>query len=419
MKLNGALFVRMGLTDLAAPFLELYDRDEEAFAVFCSFMSRLRRNFLAGMHDMHRQLQALGAVMERADRRLHRHLVKVGAGSYVFAFQMLMLVLRREVAWADVFTLWECMWASEALLAADPAAATTKQQLHMQLGGAGQPSLGMAPAGKRPSCQADAPSQQQPTQSPRPSAQCPAHHHHHHHHLSAGKDGSAAGGGGGGLPQQPAAEAPVPRDEGCGEPRPLPPLLSPGSRAATPRGGDGSQRSSPSVVCDASVILVASPTGSTPRLPLPPLMPQPPAPKPKATRDSADGATGAEAAVAPAPGAAPQPTAGLDTAATPTSPQPPRADLRVYVVAAALRSQRRALLACRSLEEVIQFASRFPRIGDVIGLVHDAERLYNCCRCASDGAARRAAGAAKAKRLSFLPSCLRPEPIIRAVASLL
>ncbi|KAG2450593.1 hypothetical protein HYH02_004433 [Chlamydomonas schloesseri] len=117
-----------GMTDLCAPLLEVYPRDDQqAFDAFCGLMGRVRANFLGGMADMRRQLGLLGEVLGRLDARLHRHLVVIGAGSYVFAFQMLLLQLRREVAWADVFVLWETMWAREARLAAasglPPAAA--------------------------------------------------------------------------------------------------------------------------------------------------------------------------------------------------------------------------------------------------------------------------------------------------------
>ncbi|GIL76344.1 hypothetical protein Vretifemale_5962 [Volvox reticuliferus] len=50
-----------------------------------------------------------------ADAR--RHLVKIGAGNYIFAFQMLFLHLKRESSLPNLLTLWECMWACEDLLA--------------------------------------------------------------------------------------------------------------------------------------------------------------------------------------------------------------------------------------------------------------------------------------------------------------
>ncbi|EFJ47555.1 hypothetical protein VOLCADRAFT_91998, partial [Volvox carteri f. nagariensis] len=57
-----------------------------------------------------------------------------------------------------------------------------------------------------------------------------------------------------------------------------------------------------------------------------------------------------------------------------------RVDLCLYVVAAALLQHRKSLLACRSMEEVVQFVNRFPPPTDVIALVRAAERIYRKCK---------------------------------------
>ncbi|PNW70328.1 hypothetical protein CHLRE_17g715400v5 [Chlamydomonas reinhardtii] len=203
-----------GMTDLLAPFLEVYADDQEAFTAFCGLMARVRANFLCGMEDMHRQLRLLGEVLGRLDGRLHRHLVAVGAGSFVFAFQMLLLQLRREVAWEDVFVLWETMWAREARLAD-----------------------ALAPP------------------------------------LAAGSGAAVA--------EASQAQLPQPQQQ-------VPPAQQLGAAAAAWAG----------------------------------------------------------------------------------------ADLRVFVVAAALRGQRTALLSCASLEEVVQFVNRFPRPTKVVALVEQAEYMF-------------------------------------------
>ncbi|GIL45045.1 hypothetical protein Vafri_2002 [Volvox africanus] len=106
-----------GMADLAVPFLELYPTDDEmAFTVFRAFMARVRENFLPGMLGIQRQLQQLGSALCHVDVELHRHMVKIGADNYIFAFQMLFLHLKRESSLPNLLSLWESMWACEELL---------------------------------------------------------------------------------------------------------------------------------------------------------------------------------------------------------------------------------------------------------------------------------------------------------------
>ncbi|GLC33096.1 hypothetical protein PLESTB_000370800 [Pleodorina starrii] len=276
------------MADLAVPFLELYADDAQAFAVFRTFMARARQNFLPGMHSVQRQMRLLGTALQRVDSQLHRHLAATGAGSYVFAFQMLLLQLRREVSLPDTFTLWERMWASEELLT---AARREQRQLQHQRQRRGRSALR-------------------------------------------------------GLRWRPASTT---------------------AEAASQQGG---------------------PTGAAAA--------EPPAPPP-----SGGGAAEAEGGLQQGQGVAPAPARGVPEApATEADGGAERVDLCVYVVAAALRAQRRALLGCHSMEEVVQFVNRFPPPGNVVALVRDAERIYRACEEGDGGAA--------VGPLRILSGCWRP-----------
>ncbi|GIL76343.1 hypothetical protein Vretifemale_5962 [Volvox reticuliferus] len=290
-----------GMADLAVPFLELYPTDDEmAFTVFRAFMARVRENFLPGMLGIQRQLQQLGGALGHVDIELHRHLVKIGAGNYIFAFQMLFLHLKRESSLPNLLTLWECMWACEDLLA-----------------------------------------QEQRRCEPLVCRQ----------------------------QTSPAAAHGVPET-----------LLTPPSAAVAESITEPQQ----------PVALVCVNDGQE--------------------REGITGSKQPSAREAAREEDQQQPlAAGTAVEATVVGIPAARVYLCVYVVAAALRRERKALLACGSMEEVLQFVNKFPSLNDVVGLVHDAEHIYKKCEGSARGQQQCGGPALSGLgNLCILANCFRP-----------
>ncbi|GBF90600.1 hypothetical protein Rsub_03172 [Raphidocelis subcapitata] len=104
-----------GMADLAAPFVHLYASNAEAFAVYRCLMRPLAQNFAEGLAAIAGQLRELRALLAALEAPLLRHIEGLGAGGFETAFQMLLLMFRRELSWGDTFTFWEALWAGEAL----------------------------------------------------------------------------------------------------------------------------------------------------------------------------------------------------------------------------------------------------------------------------------------------------------------
>lgn len=81
-------------------------------------MRPLAPNFQEGLAAISGQLRELRAVLALLEAPLLRHLDALGASNFETAFQMLLLMFRRELAWGDTFVFWEALWAGEALVRA-------------------------------------------------------------------------------------------------------------------------------------------------------------------------------------------------------------------------------------------------------------------------------------------------------------
>jgi hypothetical protein len=87
----------------------------QAFAVYCCMMRALAPNFQEGLTAISGQVKELRALLAALEAPLLRHLERLGPVSLETSFQMLLLLFRRELSWADTFTFWEALWAGEAL----------------------------------------------------------------------------------------------------------------------------------------------------------------------------------------------------------------------------------------------------------------------------------------------------------------
>jgi len=87
----------------------------QAFAVYRCMMRPLAPNFQEGLAAIAGQLRQIRSILAALEAPLLRHLEQMGAASFETAFQMLLLMFRRELTWADTFTFWEALWAAEAV----------------------------------------------------------------------------------------------------------------------------------------------------------------------------------------------------------------------------------------------------------------------------------------------------------------
>jgi hypothetical protein len=61
-----------GMTDLCAPLLEVFDREEEVFACFIQIMQHVRGNFLVGMQKIKEDMNTVRDMVMKHDDSLHR-----------------------------------------------------------------------------------------------------------------------------------------------------------------------------------------------------------------------------------------------------------------------------------------------------------------------------------------------------------
>ncbi|KAK9915184.1 hypothetical protein WJX75_005786 [Coccomyxa subellipsoidea] len=102
-----------GMSDLAAPFLTIFEDDSMAFWCFERLLQRTSKNFRHDETGMREQLRGLARVLEQADPVVFHHLRQIGAGECFFAYRMVIVQLRRELPMAQAVTLWEILWADE------------------------------------------------------------------------------------------------------------------------------------------------------------------------------------------------------------------------------------------------------------------------------------------------------------------
>lgn len=104
-----------GMSDICSPMIILIENEADAFWCFEHAMQRLRENFKCGTSSVgvQAQLSTLSQIIKVIDPKLHQHLEVLDGGEYLFAFRMLMVLLRRELSFVDTLYLWELMWAME------------------------------------------------------------------------------------------------------------------------------------------------------------------------------------------------------------------------------------------------------------------------------------------------------------------
>lgn len=121
-----------GMSDIASVFIQLFDDDALAFACFERLMRTARRNFKFDESGIKQQLGQIATIVADTDPDLHKKLLALGATDFMFAYRMVVVLLRRELAIEEACILWEMDWAFQK----DPphpvviATTTTTKGLH-------------------------------------------------------------------------------------------------------------------------------------------------------------------------------------------------------------------------------------------------------------------------------------------------
>lgn len=100
-----------GMSDLAVVFIGLEDDDALAFACFEKFMRAARQNFRHDETGIKDQLKEVSGIVENTDPKLFLKISSLGDKICMFAYRMVVVLMRRELPLADVLTLWEISWA--------------------------------------------------------------------------------------------------------------------------------------------------------------------------------------------------------------------------------------------------------------------------------------------------------------------
>ena len=103
------------MSDLLVPFVLLYEDDGQAFMCFRALMARVRRNFFVQQQQMFSDMASVVEIIKQSDQELHSHMESIGCTDGLWAFRMLLVMLRRELSLEDAFAFWEVLWAGEGL----------------------------------------------------------------------------------------------------------------------------------------------------------------------------------------------------------------------------------------------------------------------------------------------------------------
>lgn len=100
-----------GMSDLAVVFIGLEQDNAVAFACFEKFMRAARQNFRHDEEGIRNQLKEISNIIENTDPKLFSKIASLGDENCMFAYRMVVVLMRRELPLEDVLTLWEISWA--------------------------------------------------------------------------------------------------------------------------------------------------------------------------------------------------------------------------------------------------------------------------------------------------------------------
>ncbi|KAK2076482.1 hypothetical protein QBZ16_001008 [Prototheca wickerhamii] len=103
-----------GMADLASVVVQLVRDEALAFACFERVMRSARANFRHDERGIRQQLARLAAIVADTEQELYARLAALGAADCMFAYRMVVVLLRRELPLEEVLLVWEAAWAHAA-----------------------------------------------------------------------------------------------------------------------------------------------------------------------------------------------------------------------------------------------------------------------------------------------------------------
>ncbi|XP_033098711.1 TBC1 domain family member 25-like [Anneissia japonica] len=101
-----------GMSDLASPILYVMQDEAQAYLCFVGLMKRLRGNFLIDGKTMSVKFLHLTELIKVSDPEFYNYLREENADDLYFCYRWLLLELKREFAFQDVFRMLEVMWSA-------------------------------------------------------------------------------------------------------------------------------------------------------------------------------------------------------------------------------------------------------------------------------------------------------------------
>lgn len=101
------------MCDLLAPLLVIFDDESLSYGCFCRLMERMIENFPNGIAmDMH--FANMRSLIQILDSEMYDLMHAYGDYThFYFCYRWFLLDFKRELLYADVFSVWECIWAAK------------------------------------------------------------------------------------------------------------------------------------------------------------------------------------------------------------------------------------------------------------------------------------------------------------------
>ena len=104
-----------GMTDLIQPFAQIFQEEAMSFWSFDSFMKSARENFMTDESGIMKRIGLLKLVIVEVAPDLFQTFDDIGAGSFFFAYRMILVFLRRELTIDVSILFWEILWVEDLL----------------------------------------------------------------------------------------------------------------------------------------------------------------------------------------------------------------------------------------------------------------------------------------------------------------
>ncbi|KAF6166279.1 hypothetical protein GIB67_008707 [Kingdonia uniflora] len=105
-----------GMSDILSPMIAVIEEDHEAIWCFASFMRKAPHNFRLDKEGITTQLMTILKIIKFKDSHLYKHLEKLQGDNCFFVYIMVVVLFRRELTFEQTLSLWEVMWAYQAVI---------------------------------------------------------------------------------------------------------------------------------------------------------------------------------------------------------------------------------------------------------------------------------------------------------------